>query len=107
MVRAYRSSVTASGTGSGRRLAAAPSTGSKRKAPTRSSCASSSQSRRYWESASVSPGEAAERGGAPPSARPEAEGADAVELRFVEPVEEILEIRLRLAGEADDEGGSD
>src|SRR3546814_9824482 len=37
----------------------------------------------------------------------EAEGADAVELRFVEPVEEILEITLGFAGEADDEARAD
>src|SRR3546814_16717813 len=37
----------------------------------------------------------------------EAEGADAVELRFVEPVEEILEIGLGFAGEADDEARAD
>ena len=39
--------------------------------------------------------------------RLEAEGADAVELRFVQPVQQILEIGLGLAGEADDEGRAD
>ncbi len=35
------------------------------------------------------------------------EGADAVELGFVEPVEQQPEILLRLAGKADDEGRAD
>ena len=39
--------------------------------------------------------------------RLEAERADAVELGFVEPVEQILEILLGLAGEADDEARAD
>ena len=39
--------------------------------------------------------------------RLEAEGADAVELGLVEPVEQIVEILLGLAGEADDEGRAD
>ena len=39
--------------------------------------------------------------------RLEAEGADAVELGLVEPVEQIFEILLGLAGEADDEGRAD
>ncbi len=39
--------------------------------------------------------------------RLEAERADAVELGFVEPVEQVLEISLGLAGKADDEAGAD
>src|SRR5208283_1794203 len=35
------------------------------------------------------------------------EGADAVELGFVEPVEKEAEVLLRLAGKADDEGRAD
>ena len=35
------------------------------------------------------------------------EAADAGELRFLQPVEQDLEVGLGLAGEADDEGGAD
>src|SRR3546814_774509 len=37
----------------------------------------------------------------------EAEGSNAVELRFIQPIEKILEIRLCLAREADDKAGTD
>ena len=39
--------------------------------------------------------------------RRESEAADAIELRLLEPVEQLLEIRVGLAGEADDEGRAD
>src|SRR5579872_1746265 len=39
-----------------------------------------------------------------PGDRLEAETADAVELRLVEPGEELVEFRVGLTGEADDEG---
>ena len=37
----------------------------------------------------------------------EAEGADTIKLRFIKPIEQILEIRLSLARKADNEAGTD
>jgi hypothetical protein len=42
-----------------------------------------------------------------PSTGSKPERTNAVELCFVQPVEQVLEIRLGLAGEADDEAGAD
>ena len=56
MKRCQRSSFTSSGTAPGRALAAAPSTGSYLKQPTRASLASFSQSSSSSKSSSVSPG---------------------------------------------------